>query len=222
MKKFSSLVFNCSTVYWCLSLILLVANGCDTTDWVQNCGQQLIPSELLGNHLNFPTHWEGGEIAVQDIQWQINQTISVSSDSQFYALSSSRRIWNDQDSSRSSTPQILQEVFQYNSSIRATVQYYLSRPERAYLNKWPNFISSAEESNLYPTSWKHNSFYANQNYAVCAIDKPRSCQLWFFWARYNNYLLSLQLFAPNQGTAEDTFALVAHEIDNYIKRKCSR
>jgi len=134
---------------------------------------------------------------------------------QYGAAESVSRQWTD-EGKNVIAPIITQKVFLYNSTFTAAFHYWISRPEFAYSNDWPNFSNPNHKSQKYPHGDYYSSEFANQDSVVCAMGGPSSCQMWFYWARYGKYLLSVYYFGPNQGMDIELFSRVVTEIDSYV------
>lgn len=170
--------------------------------------EDLLVDDLL------PSEWFTGLEDVS-VNWQINRYLySRESDNSFYAVSNLGRVWAN---NRESLPdqKLIQHVFYYDNPIRAAIQYWLSRPERAYYAEWPNFEPWGKSQNRYPSDWRFQ-VHANQQHLVCALGAPDSCQVWIYWARYGQYILELELFSFNQGMDAGTFTTVAKQIDTHM------
>jgi hypothetical protein len=155
-------------------------------------------------------------------KWYSSYTQTIASpQAEFYASFEGSRVWT-QTGDRQSTPRITQRVFQYNSPIRAVLQYHLSRPEAAYRGEWPNFTFEDLASRRYPQLWEYQNDNADQTHVVCAMGDSDACQLWYYWARYGQYLISIQFFAPNAGIDAESFAKMVHEIDARIHEQLER
>lgn len=194
-------------VLLCLGLFLV---------WVSLPSRPDVPlAELVVVNPDFPTTWNSDRVSA-DVVWQENQTlVDEKPASVFRASASMTRVWAAQPGP-DAIPQIFQRVLRYDSSIEATWYFYGSRPEQAYANDWPNFAPEANEHDRYPTDWNYQSRHAHQEHVACAMGAPDNCQLWYYWARYGQYLLQVQFFAPNLGADTLTFAQVVAEVDSYV------
>lgn len=123
--------------------------------------------------------------------------------------------WASQMKSCSWTTQggstLTESVYKYPSPITATVEFWLSKPEIFYKEKFPNFSSSSNNSEKYPSFWPKNSD-ASQESVVCAMGNPSSCSLWYYRARYRQYIFAVELFAPNEPMTAQDFALLTQKL----------
>lgn len=169
---------------------------------------------LMAERVTFPTDWDSGEIDVLSADWrEAVEFLSSEPEDSFHATSNLGRIWTAQGNQ---SPRVWQHLYQYDNSIAAAWQYSLSRPETAYSDDWPNFANPKNKGNRYPTDWYFHSPFADQEHLVCAMGSPASCQTWYYWARYGQYILSIELWAPSQGMDTATFAQIVAEVDTYI------
>jgi hypothetical protein len=178
---------------------------------------------LLLNDPAFPDHWNTGYAGIEfnPITWQVRRTFFDSQpDTEFFAQSSTGRTWTDGGNDMI-TPRISQQVFQYANVFTTVRQYWLSRPEFAYYGKWPNLAPYGHKSDRYPSKWNYHSAYANQEHLVCAMGSVEHCQLWYYWARHGQYILSIVFFAPNQGIDTELFAQIVEQIDSHVGRQLS-
>jgi hypothetical protein len=49
-----------------------------------------------------------------------------------------------------------------------------------------------------------------------------SCQVFYYWARYGQYIVLVELFAPNQGADNKTFSSIVNEVDQWIYSKLNQ
>ncbi|PKO14678.1 MAG: hypothetical protein CVU39_13185 [Chloroflexi bacterium HGW-Chloroflexi-10] len=54
---------------------------------------------------------------------------------------------------------------------------------------------------------------------VCGMGNTESCQLWFVWARYDNFIASFEYYAPNPGMGETTFFEMFSKVDEIFSKK---
>jgi len=175
------------------------------------------PVTLLPESLSLPETWINGEIDSRLIDWQVAWThVKISPDAQFYASTSAERGWTN-SGKPTSMPKIFMGIYKYSSPIHAWLRYWLSRPEIADYGDWPNFPYHSEQR--YPASWPYRSSYADRMHITCGMGGPESCQLWYFWAQYGQYILKAQFFGPNQGMDTILFAEIVREVDTYVGEK---
>lgn len=179
-----------------------------------------VPIEhLLAHDPMFPRQWEAVTVPVRLADWQISQTnILLAPKAKFHALSEARRVWTD-NGSQLGTPAIRQYVYQYKNPVIAKLHYWLSRPEWAYYGDWPNFDRFLfNDPGIYPSAWPAHATSADEKRVVCAVGGVESCQHWVYWGRYGQYILMVQLFAPNQGADSVVFQQVVEEIDTHVSK----
>lgn len=176
--------------------------------------------KLLVEAPNFPTDWSTGEIEVASVEWETSQdALSFEPNNAFYSQSNLMREWTD-GGERAVTPRISQHIYRYNNPLKATQQFWLSRPDVAYRHRWPNFTSSKHDDfEQYPSNWDSKSSLADKENLVCAMGSPKNCQVWYYWARYGQYLLSVEFFAPNQGIDAALFFQIVTQIDAYVGQR---
>ena len=59
---------------------------------------------------------------------------------------------------------------------------------------WPNFTYGC--NSCYLKEWNDKSAHADQEHIVCAMGGEGSCQVFYYWARYGQYIVLVELFAP--------------------------
>ncbi len=171
--------------------------------------------ELLVSNPVFPNNWEtdSGHLSVnwqrssEEVSYGPSQNFSFN---KFYSLSNLNRCWTN-GGAETALPRICQGVFLYNSPLEAELRYWLSRPELAYDNKWPDFV--------YPSEWTYQSDLAHQEHVVCAMGRPDDCQVWFYWARYGQYILEIEFVAFKGGTRSGLFAQIVQQIDMHMAQR---
>jgi hypothetical protein len=171
---------------------------------------------LLDSH-SFPSSWHTGLEAVS-VEWETwKAQSSLEPKYAFYSKSNLGRVWgNSSDKDDFPAQYIAQHLFYYNSPFAAARQHLLSRPEIVYGDDWPNFQLSHNKQNRYPLHWQYESPFADQEHVVCAMGSPNSCQLWFYWARYGQYVLEVRFFAANQGMNAELFTQIVVQIDSAV------
>jgi hypothetical protein len=108
---------------------------------------------------------------------------------------------------------IIEDIYKYDNPITAEAYFWLYRPEIAYMHKRPNFSGLCDKSICYPKNWDFSILSADNVIAVCAMGDPQSCQMWYYWSRYGQYILSIYFFAPNQGLDEISFSDIVQKIE---------
>lgn len=103
----------------------------------------------------------------------------------------------------------------YDSVMQAALQYLLSRPENG--DAWPNFDIPPLAANRYPAHWPYHSKLADQQQVVCGMGTPSSCQIWFYWARYGQYLLQVSSYTPGEGMDVVMFAQIVRIVDTHVR-----
>ena len=202
-----------------IGLLLLIPLVCMTVLW--QSGRAKVPLEsLLADNPTFPSRWnaEGQTILVD---WRVSTEVFSFKRGTFYAASSVGRIWTN-GGDKISNPQISQSLFQYDNQIAAEMHYWLSQPEIAYGDDWPNFTFLDRYSNRYPSDWSYHSRFADREHVVCAMGAPESCQMWYYWARYGQYILQVEFFAPNQGMDTVPFAQVVEQLDTFVGQRLKK
>jgi hypothetical protein len=172
---------------------------------------QLALDDLLVSSPSFPTRWDSGELPVRVTNWQ--QT-DKSNDGTLVSVASSmsHRAWASYG-----MPTIYQTVLLFNNPVEAYWNFWLRRPENARFDDWPNFTYGCDR--CYPRHWDDKSTHADQQHIVCGMGVEGDCQVFYYWARYGQYIVQVELFAPNQGADNDTFTSIVNEIDQWIWRK---
>lgn len=173
--------------------------------------------ELIPEDPSFPLGWSTGEMVASSVDWKISERVTRNApDALFGAGSSETRAWTD-GGGTSATPRIWVDVLVYANPLAAWLEYSLFAPERAYRSDWPNFQYHLEDR--YPAAWPYSGGHADQQHVACGLGGPGSCQMWFYWARHGQYILSIEFFAPSRGANTELFALLVAEFDLYIGKR---
>jgi hypothetical protein len=171
--------------------------------------------DLLPSHPTLPERWESSWQSVS-VEWKSPKAyFSAPANNAFWSDSNIGKSWTNADTSIV----VSHRIYHYPSPLRAMIQYYLSRPEVAYGNNWPNFAIRENRINRYPDAWVYQSHFADQELVVCAMGPPEECQIWFYWARYGQYLMQVRFFAPNRGISAELFAQIVAQFDPYVGEK---
>lgn len=170
------------------------------------------PNELLIKNPIFPSKWESGEIIADNIVWEEVSTTNLTRSlpllgNQIEAI----RIWNNQGDNF--PPRITEDIIQFDNSLQAEIYFWIHRPEVTYYNKRPNFAGYCDPEKCYSSAPVSRSIYASRSIGVCAMGNKQNCQMWYYWARYGQYLVSVIFFAPNQGLDEYNFSSITQEAE---------
>jgi hypothetical protein len=175
--------------------------------------------ELLAANPAFPQSWATGDVAVQAVDWRVtgeDNTLVPNFASQ--AEAGLTRTWRA--NSQEGEPEIAVGIFRYNNPIMAAAQSWLSRPEAYYSDRCINFGAAGRDEDRYPRSWTPSNF-ADAELAACGIGRPDSCAFWIYRARYGQYLLNIEFWAPNRGMSSEVFLRVVKEIDEHLQERLS-
>lgn len=178
--------------------------------------------DLLASGSKFPETWQTIELGTVSINWEIaHANFSIPPNTALRSDSNLGNTWAnaEQDNVPATSIVIIQHLYHYPNPMKAMVHYYIARPEIAGFDDWPNFAIRDNKKNRYPQAWTYHSPYANQEHVVCGIGMPRDCSVWFYWARYGQYLMEVRFFAPNRGISEELFAEIVAEFDASVGRK---
>jgi hypothetical protein len=163
------------------------------------------PSALLSSNLDFPSEWTNDKDEVTHIDWieylekGNDSTISLNNN----GITASR-LWTNQG--LFPNPSIRETIIRYRNPLIAEFYFLLNRPEIYYRNKWPNFSPFCNDySYCYSKDWDKNNLINSQEIVVCAMGYPDNCQMWYFWTKYGQYLISIEVFVPSQGMRTNYF-----------------
>lgn len=179
------------------------------------------PSELLVDKPIFPTKWESGEIFADHIVWrEISTKNSMQSSPLFGTVIEATRVWSDQGGIF--PPKITEKIFKFDSSLKSKIYFWRYRPEIAFFNKRPNFMGFCNPDICYPRDMVLENSYSDHSIIVCAMGNKHNCQMWYYWAKYGQYLISILFFAPNQGLDDKNFYLIINEVENRFIQQITR
>jgi hypothetical protein len=201
-------------------IALLLAIGA----WVITVMSSARPSwnadALLAEAPTLPDAWNTGEIEVTSVDWGAASTEVFSPAREYRASTSAWRHWSD-GGQGGSIPAVTQLIFVYENPLLASIAYWLSRPEWAYSDTWPNF-STYDESSVHPAIEPYASKSADQDSSVCGMGGPSSCQVWIYWSRHGQYIHQVFFFAPNQGIDTTLFGEFVRQFDRQVEMRLSR
>lgn len=170
--------------------------------------------ELLVSNPSFPTQWDSGQIPVDIGMWQQSdktENVSIAS----IAPSAASRSWSD-----GGAITVFETILRFKNPIDAYWNFKMRPPEIVRFGDWPNFNYGC--NSCYIKEWNDKSPYADQEHIVCAMGGESSCQVFYYWARHGQYIVLVELFAPNQGADNKVFASIVNEIDQWIYSKLNR
>jgi hypothetical protein len=172
---------------------------------------------LLAQSPEFPTTWRTDTSVVESVDWQVAEPcFSQEPRFAFGASSNQGRTWTD-GGGTAAWPGVAQRVFRYGTTVEAAWRFLISRPEIAWQNKWPNFSMPDRKPYRYSTHWDYRSRFADQEHVVCGMGVPEDCYLWFYWARYGQYLLEIRLSVPSYaGASAELFEQVVIEVEPFV------
>ncbi|MFZ6031296.1 MAG: hypothetical protein ACOYYS_26600 [Chloroflexota bacterium] len=178
--------------------------------------KEVPPAALLLADPGFPATWQVGEETAQ-VNWQPAETANERHpEAPYAAQQSASRVWTDNGQERAAANVwITQRVFQYKTSLEAIAWYYRNYPERVYGQQWPNFTFPENAKYRYPQAWDSRTTAA-QEHVACAMGGFSRCQLWYYRARYGQYVLEIEFFALNRGLDEALFEEIARAVDAHI------
>lgn len=116
------------------------------------------------------------------------------------------------DGSTTSQPRIFQYSLLYKNQIQASLAFYYFSPNMVYKDKWPNF---------YDKSWnltKEASVKLNADRYIyyCGIGSKEDCQIWNYWAQYENYIVLFGLYSISDGNSIEELEQYISEIDTHF------
>ncbi|WP_116042744.1 hypothetical protein [Amycolatopsis palatopharyngis] len=103
-----------------------------------------------------------------------------------------------------SDPQIAQAVYRFSSSLVADIRYWLAQP--SHRTDYPAFA--------YPDE-AYQSAVADRSQTVCATGSLEKCQIWFYWARYGQFIVQLHYINTDWASTAEFRQYVEH-IDQYV------
>jgi len=181
-----------------------------------------IPLEsLLAESPQFPATWETDRGPIS-VDWQVGRYFF--SQEPRYALNATQnlgRTWTDRGDP-TGNPEVSEHIFYYDNVLTAMCYFFLLRPEIAWRRQWPNFYFSDLHKYRYPSDWHYRSRYADGEHVVCGMGTLERCQLWFYWARYGQYLLEIRFLAPNQGIGPHLFEQIVAQVEPYVGERLGR
>lgn len=170
-------------------------------------------NDLLISNPNFPLQWNTGELPVQLSSWSQEERKHNFALKLIQAQYETSRTWCGNDKSVC----ITETVFLFKNTLEAAWVYWLREPEKMFAYKWPNFESTC--SDCYSNNWQYHNLKASQEHVVCAMGGPGSCQLYYYWVRYGQYSVLVELSAANQGANERIFEAIVGEINEWANLK---
>lgn len=116
-------------------------------------------------------------------------------------------------------PYLNQEASQYPSVVEAILKYQMLSPgDSATWSQLP-FHGVIQIPALTPKAWSNPSRYASAQRALCAVGTVDTCELWYGWIRYGQYIYQVILLTPGHGMNESTFYQLVQDIDAQVGAK---
>ncbi|NEE03984.1 hypothetical protein [Phytoactinopolyspora halotolerans] len=136
-----------------------------------------------------------------DDNWQLDEEQTSGAHGSYNSDEHIRRIWSKVDGGG----RLDQTVFLYSNPVWAEGQYWLSQPRWAHSDDYPSFNSATDP---------YDSADADRSQMVCAAGSTESCQIWFYWARYGQYLVQIQYVGEN--IDEEKFRQLVRPVDQFV------
>jgi hypothetical protein len=152
-------------------------------------------------------------------QWPIAYHAEKDAPGAEFSASQEMRMQWTRNGEHGNPPVISVNGFVYSTPGRAWIHYFLSQPEIAYYNDWPNFTPGVmEDAERYPEQWAYQSTSASLETVVCALGDANSgdCQIWYYWARYGQYLLQIRYFGPGLGISAEEFVVIVQDVEKQM------
>jgi hypothetical protein len=173
--------------------------------------------DLLPASPAFPVEWPTGDLEVSHLNWRVTEEDSaLVPNFASSAQTALTRTWSGD--AKVGAPEIAVGIYRYGNPILAAAQSWLSRPERFYADRCLNFTSAGRSEDRYPRSWTSSDF-ADAEIAACGIGNPDSCAFWIYRARYGQYVLNVEFWAPNRGMSSSVFFEVVREVDAHLREQ---
>ena len=172
--------------------------------------------QLLLSGAAFPDRWRSDTFEVE-AQWTM-EAGDRSTPGELRSFANLARTWTPGRGS----PRITQQIYQYDSVAGAIINFWLARPEWLYGRKWPNFNTPELRVRRYPAAWPREWVSADAARIVCAMGDLTSCQTWYFWGRYGQYVMKIEFWGPNQGMDAETFMKIVTPCDGVLTGELGR
>lgn len=162
----------------------------------------VIPSSEIAG---FPTELNEGADLIERMDWKVlredteNNTVSTT--------------WSNNADTTPGTPLIIRKVSKYSNGLEAKLAYESDINEIRSSFKWPNAYTP--EVRFLKDSSEFG--FLDDNFIVCEMGGPDSCQRWQYIGRYGKDLLEVLYIAPSRGISEQTFSLILEGIISDLK-----
>lgn len=126
-------------------------------------------------------------------------------------ISAARYFWT-LDGESTSIPDLLQDSLIYENDAQAEDAFYIFAPNRVFENDWPNFSNSTGNY----SKDAEIELKANRYGFYCGIGSKDKCQIWYYWAQYENILVRLRLFSIGRPSSLEDFENFVSEFDTQL------
>jgi hypothetical protein len=112
-----------------------------------------------------------------------------------------------------SEAQVHQLVLNYFHPVLAMLQYARMKPAHSDMLD----VNNSESVKLVT-----QGRLASQEEIVCLKGTQSTCNVWYYWARYGQYIIRIRLSEPAQGTDLATFNAIIAQLDTKIQQQLAR
>lgn len=107
---------------------------------------------------------------------------------------------------------IFQYTLLYQNKFKAALAFYLYSPNMRYKDEWPNY---------YNKSWNLSketklNLNADRYIFYCGIGNKESCQVWNYWAQYENSLVLFGLYSISDGNSIEEYEKFIYILDSHV------
>lgn len=161
-----------------------------------------------------PTAFGRDAQRIDGIDWQFGGYHALSGENgSWHARRSAEASWTNGGVS-GTTPELSEMIFRYMSPI--TAAWYFRQAAPATVFNFPSVEALARRTQPIEVPPRYHSQSADEMRVVCAVGGADSCQAWYAWLRYGQYIMQLRLISQEQSISSASFTEILRIADRAI------
>ena len=204
-------------------LILVLYN------WSNSLPYQGPDDELLAPLSNFPNEWITGDDSQRIVEWSSDRGTwdssgeAVFTDPLFYRTLSGS-LWlaaqgYEPNSSTNTGIFVSQILKRHLLPMEASIKLLFLTPGKPETWGKASFLNSINQPALKPAVGTFRTKYATSKRVECIAGSLDTCEMWYIWLQYGEYILQINVRYPGKGTSISTIEPFVLRIDESVGQR---